>query len=177
MQHWSTILTTALVAGDTVTVTSVDPGAVQHYDYALAVDFVTGYTNIGVSVGTVTFSGGSTTPSATLTPTAATSALIYGWLSTDTTAATITEDTDTAGGDSWHSQVKVISPTVGRIVQIAGAFTVSTPAATAQTYNPILGTSVVWESVVVAYPVATLSFLPQPVTNINQMALQRAAYY
>lgn len=177
IEVWSTVLTTAWAAADTVTVTSVGDAGLN--DYAMAVDVVSGYTNVGAEAGTLT-SVTSTTPSATLTPsTSPTSALVYGFLTTMTTAPAVTEDADTVGGDSWRTSSKLITASVGRLVQLAGAVKVSTPGSTVQTYNPTLGASQLWESVVVMFPPTGAPPPPSPLPSpvILRQAVNRAATY
>lgn len=167
--HWSTMVTTAMLAGDTVTVTmSGSAGGVE--DFALAIDNHTGVTNVGAQIGTVVTST-STAPSATLTPTK--TGLVYGHCHTDTTAPTITEDADATGGDTWHSLTKITTGTASHIVQLAGAYKYTT-SAVAQTYNPTLSASQFWVAYVVSYPAVTAT--RARVVQLSQ-AVKRAATY
>ena len=131
---WVGDVTTALVLTNTITVTFSGSGSTN-----VAIDEFSGVS--ATEDGTSAAAGGtSTTPSVTMTPN--TVGLMIGLMvMKDPTTATITEDADTTNG-SW------VSFTVVNNVDLktGGAYKILS-ASGAQTYNPTLSASRLWDSI------------------------------
>jgi hypothetical protein len=150
-------LTTALVSGDTITWT------------------LPSNTTTGACICTAEFSGGTTTAdvtginkannSTTTTPTVGpitpgtATALVIGVVGANgpTPTDTFTEDTDSDGGDTWHSLTRTGTSGGGATsnVTLNSAYKITT-SAVAQTYNPVLGTSRVYSAAIGALTAASV---------------------
>ncbi len=132
-EMWAATLTTALQAGDTITVTY----SAKVNGPAIADEF-SGVT-LTEDFADISASGTSTTPSSgAQTPTQA-AVLLIGQVAFAASSDTTTEDSDSAGGDTWHSLTFLTSGTRGD----HGAYKITT-SAVSQTYNPTLSGSVAW---------------------------------
>lgn len=146
------IITNALVSGDTITTTFSSKGT----NGSTANEY-SGITN--TSDGTNTNATGvSTTPSISITPSNATDLIVAQVDVNSGSADTYTEDSDSTGGDTWHSLTTL---TDGSNHKLHPAYKITTSAA-AQTYNPTLGTSRTWNTVIAAKQDDTAGGGPPP---------------
>ena len=136
---WRSLLGTALVSGDTITIT-FSGGMGQR---AAVVDEFSGLTT--TEDGKTGAQGTSTTPSAAITPANAADVVATCLYVEAGSGDSFTEDADSDGGDSWHGLTTVTQST--NIVR--GAYKITT-SATTQTYDPTLGTSRAWTDIIVA---------------------------
>lgn len=136
----ASVLTTALLAGDTITVAfSGTPNRIG----ISCLEF-SGASVIEDVASTNAFSATATSPSVgPITPASAVTLIIGGISEHGTT--TLTEDSDSAGGDTWHS-----GPTGGTTggsatgnIVVRASYKITT-SAVAQTFNPTPGTLRNW---------------------------------
>lgn len=130
---WKCAVTTALVSGNTITITWSVKG-----DSSLVVEEFSGVAN--TEDGETIATGTSTTPSATLTTTNAANLLVGHVGINNGSPDGFTEDADSDGGSTW---VTLTSATSGSDNISRGAYKITT-SAVANTYNPTLGTSRTW---------------------------------
>jgi hypothetical protein len=130
-------LTTALQAGDTITLTWAN-GA----QGAMAIS-TTEFSGVSVTEnvpeGATSNTGGSTTPSVSVTPTDA-AALVFSNLRIQgPVGGSYTEDGDSAGGDTWHTfpAVGTTGGSASSNASCKGAYKITT-SAVAQTHNPTI---------------------------------------
>ena len=135
---WYSRLGTALVSGNTITLTWS-----AKVNGSISVEEFSGVTT--TTNGTNTGSGTSTTPSVTFTPTNATDLVIANLWERAGEFVTFTQDSDSNGGDTWHAFATVPIDSVGSVLR--ASYKAPTSVAT-QTYNPTLGSSITWLEVV-----------------------------
>ncbi|MFD1145982.1 hypothetical protein [Saccharothrix hoggarensis] len=143
--------TTALLAGDLITVTH--PADQEHY--ALAVDEFSGaHPTAWMWQAGPPSTGVSASPSFTVTPAAEppSSLMVVGLLSgTALSTDVYTEDADTAGGDSWHTLTASFAPAGSTNASVQGAYKIPTDTTAAQQWSPVLSTSRFWAGGLVLY--------------------------
>ena len=155
-----TFVTVALVSGDTITTTygaSCSGGMVADQFSGLA-------GTMTATPGTGT--GTSTTPSATETPSAA-GELVYGSLAYNANT-TMTVDSDTTQG-SWSVALTAV---IVANMYTRGQYKITT-GASAQTWDPTIGTSASWVSILAAFPEASTG--RSLVTMAPGLAVRRSA--
>lgn len=147
---FSSVLTTSLQSGDTISV-SVATG---NQNYCMCADEFAGSVSSSplLQAGTST-TGTSTAPSCSATPSSPpANILIVGFLEAAApNTDSFTEDSTSAGGDTWHSLTAVTSPASGTQMMLRGAYKIPTNSATAQTWAPTLGVSHTWVQNVLIY--------------------------
>jgi hypothetical protein len=149
----STTVTTALVSGDTITYTFT----AGNQDYVVQAHEFSGVSQSSRFFQSATgTTGTSTTPSITITPGAnppSTTLLIANVDTVGTSAMTFTEDTDSTGGDTWHTLPRVNTAQDTNKMTVHMAYKIPTLGNTgiAQTYNPTLGSSVGWIDMLAIY--------------------------
>lgn len=150
---FSSLVTVALLAGDTITVTF--PAGDQ--PYALSVDEFTGIASAGWrwQVDATGVQGSNLTPSDTITPAAnpPVYTLVLGALFDNTYSTDgFTEDTThTAGGDSWHSLTPGFAPNAAAGVRAAYKLPTTGNTGVAQTWSPTYPTTHYWIESLVIY--------------------------
>lgn len=152
-QVWSSVLTTALQSGDTITVTF----PANNNNYAMGADEFTGMGPLAGqpwAVDGTGATGSSTTPSDTLNPGATTPAVLwYAPLfvaspSTDT----FTEDSTNTVGGAWTSLTAAPSASGAQTQSTRAAYKVpNTSLSSSQTWAPTLGTSRGWIETLIVY--------------------------
>jgi hypothetical protein len=151
----SSVLTTALVSGDTITVT------VPKSTGLVVVDEFSGVGTFD-AIGT-TGTGSSTTPSGSLSPGVA--GLLLAAVYSDTLVSVSVEDADNAGGDTWHALT--LSGSASRTTLAAYKITTS---AVAQTYDPTLNVTGPWADTLLSWGAASTG-----PSGIGAVTLQPAA--
>lgn len=131
---WYASVGTALVSGNTITVTFLNKGNIH-----CVIDQFSGLTT--TKDGTNSASGSSTTPSTNITPTQAADLVVSHLMILSGEADSFTEDTDSDAGDTWHGLTTQTG--TGGVNISRGAYKITISAAT-DTYNPSLGTSRAW---------------------------------
>ena len=157
---WVGNITTALVSGNTITVTISASASLN-----VAIDEFSGAT--ATEDGTsASANGTSTTPSVTMTPN--TAGLMIGYLAIkDPAAVTITEDADTTNG-SWVSLT-----VVGNVdLKTGGAYKILS-ASGAQTYNPTISVSLLWDAIGCAVQASAATYV-RPKVCVSTAAMQRS---
>ena len=135
---------TALVSGDTITASF----AMMENSQSSAEEFSDIEATVDQAAQSAT--GASTTPSVAMASLANATDLLFGHLSLDASSGiAVTEDADSAGGDTWHTLTEVV-----KTGQINGAYKFTT-SAVSQTYNPTLGASDDWSVNLVSYKAPT----------------------
>lgn len=132
---YASVLTTALVSGDTITVTfSAAPAEVV----LISKEFSSVTTTEDVASAEASFASNANPTVGPITPVSA-ETLVIGWISVGTTTAeTFTEDADTAGGAGWTGLL-VGTSGGGAASNIKGNLAHKiTSSAASQTYNPTL---------------------------------------
>jgi hypothetical protein len=165
---WASVLDTALQNNDTITVTL--NGASSGALVVLAAPF-TGATMTEdlASTGTGSTSNTPVTSVAAWTPPSARTLVIATIGVLGPAGDTLTEDTDTAGGDSWHQLLTNNGSTGGSATsnnKLISVYKITTSSAS-QIYGPTLGTSRGWGSAIVALREAG----PPPLTRAADDAL------
>ena len=147
-------LTTALVSGNTIVVTLTAKDTWR----AIAEEF-SGLDATENAENTAT--GTSATPSVSATPTNANN-LIVAHLVVGSSGYVVTEDGDSAGGDTWH--------TLTKSARDCCAYKITT-SAVAQTYNPTVNTSDAWGLQLgsLTAPPASLLWQPRSLVTAYQL--------
>ena len=168
LQVWvfASVLATALLANDTITVsgTTVSQAATTTAEYS----------GVGATddIATVLNNGSSRTPTASGTPVSAATLVIGGLGVNGPTGDSFTEAT---GWNSLASAGTSGGPATSNIV-VHAAYQILT-SASAQNYNPSLGTSRLWaESLTVLDPISATSPVPLP-PHITSQAINRATIF
>lgn len=152
---------TALVSGNTIVASF--PAKITG---VMVADEFSGATT--TADGTNSGTGSSTTPSSgAITPAGATD-LIVGLVGGPSSMGTYTEDSDNAGGDTWHSLT-----ITG--VQRGAAYKITT-SAVSQTYNPTYTTSNAWADQIAAFLAASAAFIAPP-AEVWLQAVNRAGTF
>jgi len=171
---WRADNVAALASGSSITVTYSTTFSAA----AAAADEFSGVTATSPKDVSGVGSGSSTTPSATADP-VATNDLIFGHVSVNgPTGDTYTEDTDSTGGDTWHTLTRIGTSGAGATSNVTsnGAYKIATDGS-AQTYNPTLGTSRAWRDTVTSETAAAAADARPAPIRVASQAVTRAAVW
>lgn len=149
----------ALASGDTITITVSGMG-----DMGLAVDEFSGVTSTKDGTNTAANTQ-ATAPSVSLTTQTQAECLVFGNLGLDDASGfAYTEDTDTDGGDSWHTLTATAG--FGSSNRIRGAYKITTSVVT-QTWSPTItnsGNAYQWQMQIGALKALASAGIPYLVT-------------
>jgi hypothetical protein len=176
----ASLLTTALQAGDTITILQANSGTGNSSKWAVVSAEFSGATttedvaSAAASIGTVTNDSNPTV--GPITPPSAQTLIIgaLGFFSNVGTA--VTEDTDNAGGDTWHTLTMQGTTGGSGPTNIAARISYKfTTSSAAQTFNPVLSIGRQWGVTIVALQQAVVSSLRRQPSLVPQVAAFRAA--
>lgn len=175
---WTCHVTTALVSGNTITAshtstTNARCWALEEWSGVTAVSGVDTQ-NAARNAGT------STTPSVAATQSSGGTRVVVGNVSAESTAPTVTDDTDTDGGASWSTAPSVLGTTggaAGTNCWLYGAHKIAAAGSTTHTLDPTLGATRTWVALIVILKESTgATVTAQPVVVPNQAVVQSASW-
>lgn len=168
---YGSVLTNALAASATITVTFASTPTVA---FGITSAEFSGVGTTEDVVDNVT-TGASATPSLAITPISAITLIVGALGIKGQNNDSFTEDTDSTGGDTWHSLL--VGGTTGGSATanaaIRAAYKITTSAA-AQTYNPTITSRTFAENLAALQPTVTVPPNPVPLRVIRQ-AVNRSA--